>query len=150
MRVGASRPAGRFRRSAVRSRVGSPFRALRAFASASLQPNTPAKLLLSLEISFPVVFRSSLSFYASPKAVPGNNGPARHVARGSCEGRLMTYKGVEFQVSMSAVQDVWKWKFQIGQLSKSGKTEAKLQLLAVRRVQSQIDRELRKLAHATN
>jgi hypothetical protein len=62
----------------------------------------------------------------------------------------MTYKGVEFQVSMSAVQDIWKWKFEIGQLTKSGKTEAKLQLLAVRRVQSQIDRELRKLARAPN
>jgi hypothetical protein len=62
----------------------------------------------------------------------------------------MTYKGVEFQVSMSAVQDVWKWQFQIGQLAKSGKTEAKLQLLAVRRVQSQIDRELRKLARTTS
>lgn len=62
----------------------------------------------------------------------------------------MTYKGVEFHVSMSAVQDVWKWKFQIGQQTKSGKTEAKLQLLAVRRVQSQIDRELRKLARTAN
>jgi hypothetical protein len=62
----------------------------------------------------------------------------------------MTYKGVEFSVSMTAVQDVWKWQFQIGQLTKAGKTEAKLQLLAVRRVQSQIDRELRKLARATN
>lgn len=62
----------------------------------------------------------------------------------------MTYKGVEFQVSMSAVQDVWKWQFQIGQLTKSGKTEAKLPLLAVRRVQSQIDRELRKLVRSSN
>jgi len=60
----------------------------------------------------------------------------------------MTYKGVEFTVSMTAVPDVWKWQFQIGPQVKSGKTEAKLQLLAVRRVQSQIDRELRRLARA--
>jgi hypothetical protein len=57
----------------------------------------------------------------------------------------MTYKGVDFSVSVTAVPDVWKWQFQIGQLMRSGRTEAKLQLLAVRRVQSQIDRELRKL-----
>jgi hypothetical protein len=62
----------------------------------------------------------------------------------------MTYKGVDFSVSVTAVPDVWKWQFQIGQLMKSGRTEAKLQLLAVRRVQSQIDRELRKLVRATN
>jgi hypothetical protein len=60
----------------------------------------------------------------------------------------MTYRGVEFTVSMTAVPDIWKWQFQIGPEVKSGKTEAKLQLLAVRRVQSQIDRVLRKLAHA--
>jgi hypothetical protein len=62
----------------------------------------------------------------------------------------MTYKGVDFSVSVTAVPDVWKWQFQIGQLMRSGRTEAKLQLLAVRRVQSQIDRELRKLVRATN
>ena len=61
---------------------------------------------------------------------------------------MMTHKGVEFTVSMTAVPDVWKWQFQIGLRVRSGKTEAKLQLLAVRRVQSQIDRELRKLARA--
>jgi hypothetical protein len=61
---------------------------------------------------------------------------------------VTTYKGVEFTVSMTAVPDVWKWQFQIGPQVKSGKTEAKLQLLAVRRVQSQIDRELRRLARA--
>jgi hypothetical protein len=63
---------------------------------------------------------------------------------------MMTYKGVEFTISMTAVPDTWKWQFQIGGSIKSGKTEAKLQLLAVRRVQSQIDRELRKLARTTH
>jgi hypothetical protein len=62
----------------------------------------------------------------------------------------MTYKGVEFTVSMTAVPDIWKWQFQIGESTKSGKTEAKLQLLAVRRVQSLIDRELKKLIRAAN
>jgi hypothetical protein len=62
----------------------------------------------------------------------------------------MTYKGVEFTVSMTAIPDIWRWEFQIGERTRSGKTEAKLQLLAVRRVQSQIDRELRKRARITN
>jgi hypothetical protein len=65
-------------------------------------------------------------------------------------GRVMTYKGVEFSVAITANPDVWKWQFQIGQLTRSGRTEAKLQLLAVRRVQSRIDRELRKLSHPAN
>jgi hypothetical protein len=63
---------------------------------------------------------------------------------------MMSYKGVEFTVSMTGNPDVWQWQFQIGSATKSGKTEAKLELLAVRRIQSQIDRELRKLARATN
>jgi hypothetical protein len=63
---------------------------------------------------------------------------------------MMTYKGVEFTVSMTAIPDIWKWEFQIGEQTKSGKTEAKLQLLAVRRVQTQIDRELRKRARNAN
>lgn len=62
----------------------------------------------------------------------------------------MTYRGVEFSISMTDVPDIWKWQFQIGEQIKSGKTETKLQLLAVRRVQTQIDRELRKLARAAN
>ncbi len=62
----------------------------------------------------------------------------------------MMYKGVEYTISMTAVPDVWKWQFQIGHQIKSGKTEAKLQLLAVRRVQSQIDRELRRVARTAN
>ena len=39
---------------------------------------------------------------------------------------------------------VWKWQFQIGDAVKTGKTETRISLLAIRRVQLRIDRELKK------
>jgi len=44
------------------------------------------------------------------------------------------------------VPGVWKWQFQIGDAVKTGKTETKINLLAIRRVQLRIDRELKKIA----
>ena len=55
----------------------------------------------------------------------------------------MTYKGVEFTVTAVA-PGIWKWQFRIGDRVVAGKTEAKLNLLAIRRVQLRIDRELKK------
>ena len=55
----------------------------------------------------------------------------------------MTYKGVEFTVTAVA-PGIWKWQFLIGDRVVEGKTEAKLNLLAIRRVQLRIDRELKK------
>ena len=55
----------------------------------------------------------------------------------------MVYKGVEFSLTV-VVPGVWKWQFRIGDRVVTGKTEAKLYLLAMRRVQLRIDRELRK------
>jgi hypothetical protein len=55
----------------------------------------------------------------------------------------MTYKGVEFTVTAIAA-GVWKWQFSIGDRAFTGKTEARLYLLAVRRVQMRIDRELKR------
>jgi hypothetical protein len=57
----------------------------------------------------------------------------------------MIYKGVEYTVTLAA-PGVWKWQFRIGDKVKTGKTEARLNLLAIRRVQLRIDRELRKAA----
>ena len=57
----------------------------------------------------------------------------------------MTYKGVEFTVTAVA-PGIWKWQFRIGDRVVAGKTEARLALLAMRRVQLRIDRELK---HAT-
>lgn len=55
----------------------------------------------------------------------------------------MRHRGVEYAVTSSA-PGVWQWQFRIGDAVTSGKTETNLRLLAIRRVQLRIDRELRK------
>ncbi|MDI1264942.1 MAG: hypothetical protein PS018_16950 [bacterium] len=57
----------------------------------------------------------------------------------------MIHRGIEFTVTAVA-PGIWKWQFRIGDRVVSGKTEAKLNLLAIRRVQLRIDRELKKIA----
>jgi hypothetical protein len=57
----------------------------------------------------------------------------------------MIYKGIEFSVTPAA-PDIWKWQFRIGDTVKTGRTEARLSLLAIRRVQLRIDRELKRAA----
>ncbi|MDB5635391.1 MAG: hypothetical protein JWP51_299 [Bradyrhizobium sp.] len=58
----------------------------------------------------------------------------------------MTHKGVEYSVVTTATPGIWKWQFRIGDAIKSGKTETRINLLAIRRVQLRIDRELKKAA----
>jgi hypothetical protein len=58
----------------------------------------------------------------------------------------MTHKGVEYSVVTTATPGIWKWQFRIGDAIKSGKTETRIDLLAIRRVQLRIDRELKKAA----
>jgi hypothetical protein len=55
----------------------------------------------------------------------------------------MIYRGVEFTVTAVA-PGIWKWQFHVGDRAITGKTEARLNLLAIRRVQLRIDRELKK------
>ncbi|MBR1147946.1 hypothetical protein [Bradyrhizobium sp. AUGA SZCCT0431] len=57
----------------------------------------------------------------------------------------MIYKGVEYTVTAVA-PGIWKWQFRIDDRVVTGKTEAKLYLLAVRRVQLRINRERKKNA----
>jgi len=57
----------------------------------------------------------------------------------------MIHRGVEYSVTAVA-PGIWKWQFRIGDRVVTGMTEARLQLLAVRRVQLRIDRELKKTA----
>jgi len=44
----------------------------------------------------------------------------------------------------AASPDQWTWQFRIGDQAFAGRIEAKLSLLAMRRVQLRIDRELKK------
>jgi hypothetical protein len=57
----------------------------------------------------------------------------------------MIYRGVEYTLTPVA-PGVWAWQFRIGDKVISGRTEARLNLLAIRRVQLRIDRELKKAA----
>ena len=57
----------------------------------------------------------------------------------------MNHRGVEFCVEQAPVrEDVWIWWYQVDGEVRTGKTLTKLRPLAIRRVQSAIDRELRK------
>jgi hypothetical protein len=56
----------------------------------------------------------------------------------------MVHKGIEYNVTLIA-PGIWKWQFRIGDEVKTGKTETNLSLLAMRRVQLRIDRELKKV-----
>ncbi len=68
-----------------------------------------------------------------------------HDTAGRCEIVGMIHKGVEYTVT-AAAPGLWKWQFRIGDRVVCGKTEARLQLRAIRRVQLRIDRELKKTA----
>jgi hypothetical protein len=57
----------------------------------------------------------------------------------------MVHKGVEFTVATTATPGIWKWQFRIGDDVKTGKTKTRINLLAIRRVQLRIDRELKKV-----
>jgi hypothetical protein len=57
----------------------------------------------------------------------------------------MRHREIEFSVEPASERDdVWVWRFTIGSEVRNGKTVAKLKLLAIRRVQLIIDRELKK------
>jgi hypothetical protein len=56
----------------------------------------------------------------------------------------MNHRGVEYSIVVGGAPGIWKWQFRIGDKVKSGRTETKLNLLAIRRVQLRIDQELRK------
>lgn len=68
------------------------------------------------------------------------------VNRGSV---TMNHRGIEFTVAKTANPGIWQWQFRIGEQIKSGKTETKIDLLAIRRVQLRIDRELRAIERKT-
>ena len=55
----------------------------------------------------------------------------------------MIHRDVEYTVT-PVTPGIWKWQFRIGDRVVAGKTEARLHLLAIRRVQLRIDRELKK------
>lgn len=55
----------------------------------------------------------------------------------------MTHKGIEFTVVAAEAPGIWCWRFVISGEIKTGRTEARLELLAIRRVKLKIDRALK-------
>lgn len=49
--------------------------------------------------------------------------------------RAMMHKGVEYMVAPTTTPGIWKRQFRIGDRVKTGKTETRIDLLAMRRVQ---------------
>ena len=62
-------------------------------------------------------------------------------------GFPMMHKGIEYTAALAGEPSIWRWQFQIGETIKTSKTETRINLLAIRRVQLRIDRELKKAAH---
>jgi hypothetical protein len=60
----------------------------------------------------------------------------------------MNHRGVEYTVVTTAIPGVWRWQFRLGEQVKTGKTETRINLLAIRRVQLRIDRELKNASRA--
>ena len=56
----------------------------------------------------------------------------------------MIHKGIEFTVMATEAPGIWRWQFTIDGKTRTGRTEARLELLAIRRVKLRIDRALRK------
>jgi hypothetical protein len=56
----------------------------------------------------------------------------------------MNHKGVDYSLALTETPGIWKWQFRIRGEVKTGRTETRINLLAIRRVQLQIDRALKK------
>jgi len=62
----------------------------------------------------------------------------------------VVYKGIEYTIAATAEPDIWRWRFQIGDTVRTGRTQTRLAELAARRVQSKIDTALRALASSSS
>ena len=58
----------------------------------------------------------------------------------------MIHKGIKYSVVATEAPGIWRWQFRIGDELKTGKTETKIELMAIRRVKLRIDRELKRKA----
>jgi hypothetical protein len=69
---------------------------------------------------------------------------AQHFGLGESQWKIpMTYRGIDYSIAVTTTPGVWTWQFRIGDQLKSGKTETRIGLLAIRRVQLRIDRALK-------
>ena len=55
----------------------------------------------------------------------------------------MIHKGIAFTIVATEAPGIWRWRFTINGEIRTGRTEARLELLAIRRVRLRINRELK-------
>jgi hypothetical protein len=58
-------------------------------------------------------------------------------------GTSVIHRGIQYTITATAEPDIWRWRFEIGDAVKTGRTQTRLAELAARRVQSKIDAALR-------
>jgi hypothetical protein len=58
----------------------------------------------------------------------------------------MIHRGIKYSVVGTEAPGIWRWQFRIGDELKTGKTETRIELMAIRRAKLRIDRELKKKA----
>ncbi len=60
-----------------------------------------------------------------------------------CAGQPVIYRGIEYSVAATSEPDVWQWRFQIGDVTTTGRARTRLAHMATRRVHMRIDAALR-------
>ena len=55
----------------------------------------------------------------------------------------MIHRGVQYTIIATAEPDVWEWRYELDNSTKSGRTQTRLAALAARRVRCKIDAALR-------
>lgn len=58
----------------------------------------------------------------------------------------MMHRGVPYTVVQGTAPGFWDWQFLIDDIVKTGRVRTNLELMAIRRVKTRIDRELREAA----
>ena len=58
---------------------------------------------------------------------------------------MVIHKGITYSVVATETPGVWRWKIRIGEKVLTGRTETRIELMAIRRVKLRIDRELKRL-----
>jgi len=60
-------------------------------------------------------------------------------------GIIMIHRGIKYSVMATVAPGIWRWKFLVGNQLKTGRTETRIDLMAIRRVKLRIDRELKRI-----
>ncbi len=53
------------------------------------------------------------------------------------------HRGIHFSLTQNAAPGFWRWAYAVGDRARSGRVQGRLPLLAFRRVQMRIDRDMR-------